>query len=131
MAIDRRWGIALLTLVSVGVVAAGIFLLDPGRRADSTAAAAPPPQAQRITVKDLLGREVQVRVPAQRVILGEGRQLYLVAALDTDNPIQRIVGWRKDLIQADPDTYSAYARKFPAIADIPTFGGFEEGTFDI
>jgi iron complex transport system substrate-binding protein len=131
MAIDRRWGIALLTLVSVGVVAAGIFLLDPGRRADSAAAAALPPQAQRVTVKDLLGREVQVRVPAQRVILGEGRQLYLVAALDTDNPIQRIVGWRKDLIQADPDTYSAYARKFPAIADIPTFGGFEEGTFDI
>ena len=131
MAIDRRWGIALLTLVSVGVVAAGIFLLDPGHRSDSAAAAALPPQAQRVTVKDLLGREVQVRVPAQRVILGEGRQLYLVAALDTDNPIQRIVGWRKDLIQADPDTYSAYARKFPAIADIPTFGGFEDGTFDI
>ncbi|WP_434630468.1 ABC transporter substrate-binding protein [Pseudomonas sp. Z1-29] len=83
------------------------------------------------TVTDLLGRQVQVRIPVQRVILGEGRQLYLVAALDTDNPIRRIVGWRKDLIQSDPDTYGAYLRRYPAIARIPTFGGFEDGTFDI
>ncbi|MDR0279446.1 MAG: ABC transporter substrate-binding protein [Paucimonas sp.] len=83
------------------------------------------------TVTDLLGREVKVRVPVRRVILGEGRQLYLVAALDRENPLQRIVGWRKDLIQADPDTYNAYRQQFPAIAAIPTFGGFEDGTFDI
>lgn len=87
--------------------------------------------ATRTTVTDLLGRQVQVRIPVQRVILGEGRQLYLVAALDTDNPIRRIVGWRKDLIQSDPDTYGAYLRRYPAIARIPTFGGFEDGTFDI
>jgi iron complex transport system substrate-binding protein len=83
------------------------------------------------TVTDLLGRKVQVNLPVQRVILGEGRQLYLLAALDTQNPIERIVGWRKDLIQSDPDTYNAYLRKFPGIASIPTFGGFEDGTFDI
>ena len=83
------------------------------------------------TVTDLLGRQVKVHLPVRRVILGEGRQLYLVAALDTQNPIERIVGWRKDLIQSDPDTYSAYLRAFPAITKIPTFGGFEDGTFDI
>ncbi|OPA91054.1 ABC transporter substrate-binding protein [Pseudomonas fluorescens] len=90
-----------------------------------------PVLAAPATVTDLLGRKVQVNLPVQRVILGEGRQLYLVAALDTQNPIERIVGWRKDLIQSDPDTYNAYLRKFPAIASIPTFGGFEDGTFDI
>ncbi|MEH6350626.1 ABC transporter substrate-binding protein [Pseudomonas sp. 3JA] len=83
------------------------------------------------SVTDLLGRQVKVHLPVRRVILGEGRQLYLVAALDTQNPIERIVGWRKDLIQSDPDTYGAYRRKFPEIAKIPTFGGFEDGTFDI
>lgn len=88
-------------------------------------------QPPRTTVTDLLGRQVQVQVPVRHVILGEGRQLYLVAALDTDNPIQRIVGWRKDLIQSDPDTYAAYLKAFPKIAEIPTFGGFEDGTFDI
>ena len=54
------------------------------------------------SVTDLLGRQVKVHLPVRRVILGEGRQLYLVAALDTQNPIERIVGWRKDLIQSDP-----------------------------
>lgn len=83
------------------------------------------------SVTDLLGRQVKVHLPVRRVILGEGRQLYLVAALDTQNPIERIVGWRKDLIQSDPDTYGAYLRKYPDIAKIPTFGGFEDGTFDI
>lgn len=90
-----------------------------------------PALAAPTTVTDLLGRQVKVNLPVQRVILGEGRQLYLVAALDTQNPIERIVGWRKDLIQSDPDTYNAYLRQFPEIANIPTFGGFEDGTFDI
>jgi iron complex transport system substrate-binding protein len=90
-----------------------------------------PDTTPRTTVTDLLGRQVQVRIPVRRVILGEGRQLYLVAALDTANPIQRIVGWRKDLIQSDPDTYGAYLQRYPDIAKIPTFGGFEDGTFDI
>ena len=68
------------------------------------------------SVTDLLGRQVKVHLPVRRVILGEGRQLYLVAALDTQNPIERIVGWRKDLIQSDPDTYGAYLRKYPDLS---------------
>ena len=55
-------------------------------------------------VTDLLGRTVNVKLPVQRVILGEGRQLYLVAMFDKENPAQRIVAWRKDLIQSDPAT---------------------------
>ena len=90
-----------------------------------------PDSTDKTTVTDLLGRQVQVRIPVRRVILGEGRQLYLVAALDTANPLRRIVGWRKDLIQSDPDTYAAYLRRYPEIAKVPTFGGFEDGTFDI
>ncbi|TFT50860.1 ABC transporter substrate-binding protein, partial [Proteus mirabilis] len=56
-------------------------------------------------VTDLLGRTVNVKLPVQRVILGEGRQLYLVAMFDKENPAQRIVAWRKDLIQSDPATW--------------------------
>jgi iron complex transport system substrate-binding protein len=128
MTIQRRWAGALITLfIAAAVLAAWFFFAGrvPEQQAPRAASAG------TATVTDLLGRQVQVRVPVQRVILGEGRQLYLVAALDTENPLQRLVGWRKDLIQADPDTYAAYLRKFPKIADIPTFGGFEEGTFDI
>ena len=128
MTAKRQWRSALIAAAGIAVLAGALFALK--RTGDAAAVAAEgTPALTKVT--DLLGREVQVRVPVRRVILGEGRQLYLVAALDTDDPIKRVVGWRKDLIQSDPDTWSAYLRKFPRIADIPTFGGFEDGTFDI
>ncbi|WP_024910947.1 ABC transporter substrate-binding protein [Chania multitudinisentens] len=83
------------------------------------------------TVTDLLGRNVVVKLPVQRVILGEGRQLYLVAMLDRENPAQHLVAWRRDLIQSDPATWQQYRERFPQLEKIPTFGGSEQGTFDI
>ncbi|EPZ0269201.1 ABC transporter substrate-binding protein, partial [Serratia marcescens] len=64
-------------------------------------------------VTDLFGRTVNIKLPVQRVILGEGRQLYLVAMLDKENPAKRIVAWRKDLIQSDPATWQQYRQQFP------------------
>lgn len=125
MALQRRLSAACFALLFAAMAGMAILALLPR----GAVAATQPPATT--TVTDLLGRQVEVHVPVRRVILGEGRQLYLVAALDTENPMQRIVGWRKDLIQSDPDTWSAYLRKFPEIARIPTFGGFEDGTFDI
>ncbi|UKV15129.1 ABC transporter substrate-binding protein [Thalassospiraceae bacterium SW-3-3] len=88
-------------------------------------------QAEIITVTDIAGREVRVNMPIQRAVLGEGRQLYIIAALDRENPAKRIVGWRKDLIEADPATYQAYLAKFPAFGDIPSFAGLEQSLIDI
>ncbi|MBS4431283.1 ABC transporter substrate-binding protein [Pectobacterium punjabense] len=88
--------------------------------------------AQTSTViKDVLGREVRVNTPVQRVMLGEGRQLYLVAMLDREDPAKRIVAWRRDLIQSDPATWHQYRDRFPQLAKIPTFDGTEKGTFDV
>ncbi|MCE6980974.1 ABC transporter substrate-binding protein [Pseudomonas frederiksbergensis] len=126
MASVHRRSHAFVALLLAGLLGVALFFSLAPRNA---VAAVQDPAA--VTVTDLLGRKVKVHLPVRRVILGEGRQLYLVAALDTQNPIERIVGWRKDLIQSDPDTYGAYLRKFPDIAKIPTFGGFEDGTFDI
>ncbi|MCM2475817.1 ABC transporter substrate-binding protein [Rhizobium sp. CG5] len=84
-----------------------------------------------IKIKDITGREVEVSVPVERVILGEGRQIYFTAALDTDAPFARVVGWRDDFKKADLDGYNAYLEKFPEMAKIPTFGGMKDGTFDI
>ncbi len=88
-------------------------------------------QAEIITVTDIAGREVGVNMPIQRAVLGEGRQIYIIAALDRENPAKRIVGWRKDLIEADPATYQAYLAKFPAFGDIPAFAGLEQSLIDI
>ena len=87
--------------------------------------------AAPITLTDIAGREVTLDGAAERVILGEGRQIFFAAVLDGDDPFQRVVGWRNDLLQASPESYALYAEKFPHIAEIPTFGGFKDGTFDI
>nr|WP_245297263.1 ABC transporter substrate-binding protein [Rhizobium oryziradicis] len=86
---------------------------------------------EMVKIKDITGREVSVNVPVERVILGEGRQIYFTAALDTDHPFKRIVGWRDDFQKADLDGYNIYLKKFPEMGKIPTFGGMKDGTFDI
>ncbi|MGR2740158.1 ABC transporter substrate-binding protein [Billgrantia sp. Q4P2] len=88
-------------------------------------------QAEEITITDIAGREVTVEVPVERVILGEGRQIYLLGALQPEDPFARVVGWREDFSQADPDSYARYAAKFPELEALPTFGGFKDGTFDV
>ncbi|WP_234794659.1 ABC transporter substrate-binding protein [Xaviernesmea oryzae] len=91
-----------------------------------TAAAAEPK-----TVTDVTGRKVEIDVPVKHVILGEGRQIYFLAALDREAPFSHVVGWRDDLAKADPETYAAYLAKYPEIAKLPVFGGMKDGTFDI
>lgn len=56
--------------------------------------------AKPTVVTDILGRKVTVNTPIKKVILGEGRMLYLVAMLDKDNPAKRIVamGDRKSVV---------------------------------
>lgn len=90
-----------------------------------------PAAAEKVTVTDIIGRKVEVEAPVRNIILGEGRQMYFVAALDKDDPFKRVVGWRDDLGKADPDTYRAYEKRYPQIAKLPTFGGMKEGSFDI
>lgn len=106
-------------------------LLGTAMLAASLVAAAPPALADKVSVTDVLGRKVEVEAPVQRVILGEGRQMYFVAALDKDDPFKRVVGWRDDLSKADPDSYKQYLARYPQIAKLPSFGGAKEGAFDI
>ena len=86
---------------------------------------------EAVKITDIAGREVEVSVPVERVILGEGRQIYFTAALDTDNPFGRVIGWRDDFKKADLDGYNIYLKKYPEMEKIPTFGGMKDGTFDI
>ncbi len=86
--------------------------------------------AESFQVTDVVGREVAIEGPVTKVILGEGRLLYAVAALERENPFARVVGWRDDLIKNDPQTYAFYRERFPQADKLPTFGGVKDGTFD-
>jgi len=87
--------------------------------------------AEDITVTDITGRQITLDAPAERVILGEGRQIYLLSVLNPEDPFAHVVGWREDFSQADPDNYGRYLARFPDIGALPTFGGFKDGTFDV
>ncbi|HKV00181.1 MAG TPA: ABC transporter substrate-binding protein [Vineibacter sp.] len=88
-------------------------------------------QPAMISVTDLAGRQVKVRAPVKRVLLGEGRLLHLFAALDNKALLDRIAAWRNDMIQDDPASYRQYLAAFPKLAQIPRFGGNEGSIIDI
>ena len=83
------------------------------------------------TVTDVVGRTVTVKTPVERVLLGEGRQLYVVASLDMDDPFKRVVGWGDDLRTADYDTYVTYQEMFPHLTQIPIMGSASSGSFSV
>lgn len=84
--------------------------------------------AQAFTVTDVAGREVSFDAPVERVILGEGRLLYSLATIETENPFEHVVGWRNDLWTTDQVSFDAYAEKFPQARDLPFLGNLTDGT---
>ncbi|NTJ44454.1 ABC transporter substrate-binding protein [Agrobacterium larrymoorei] len=80
---------------------------------------------------DAAGRTVEMDLPAKRIIIGEARQVHIIAALKGDQTFDTIVGWRDDLIKKDPDSYTAYVERFPQINDLPQFGYLPQGGFSL
>ncbi|MEJ8475521.1 ABC transporter substrate-binding protein [Roseibium algae] len=107
---------------SLGVIAASAILAGI---LTSTAS------AEKIQVTDIAGRTVDVEKNPSRIVLGEGRMLYSLALLDRENPFKRIVGWKDDLINYDPDAYRKYLAAFPEAADIPNLGSPYSGEYSI
>ena len=87
-----------------------------------------PAFAQAFTVTDVAGREVSFDAPVERVILGEGRLIYSLATIETENPFAKVVGWRNDLWTTDLDGFNAYVEKFPEAKDLPFLGNLTDGT---
>lgn len=77
---------------------------------------------ETITVTDIAGRTVEVTKNPQKIVIGEGRMIYSIAVLDTENPFQRVVGWKDDMVNFDPDAYRKYLAVFPSIAELESFG---------
>ncbi|WFU38874.1 ABC transporter substrate-binding protein [Bradyrhizobium sp. CB82] len=109
------------TLVLIGLPPAAASAGEPGL----TQTQAP------LTLTDIAGRQVTLKVPVKRMLLGEGRQLYLIASLEPENPLAHVVAWRTDLITADPATYAQYLDVFPELAKLPAFKGQEDSLIDI
>ncbi|MBO9409463.1 ABC transporter substrate-binding protein [Shimia sp. R9_1] len=78
--------------------------------------------AETIKLTDIAGRVVEVEKNPSKVVIGEGRMIYSIALLDQENPFARVVGWKDDMINYDPDAYRKYLATYPEIEDLPSFG---------
>jgi len=78
------------------------------------------PALAEVTATDILGREVTLEAPAQRIVLGEGRHMAVLGLLH-DDPVSRVVGWRQDKALDGP-TMAAWRGRFPAIDAIRPVG---------
>jgi iron complex transport system substrate-binding protein len=107
---------------ATAVTAVTFATLAAGTAAHAASAPAAAASASSQTVTDLAGRTVRIPAEPHRILLGESRLLMAVALLEGKQPLARIVGWQGDLPQMDPQTFNAYAQKFPAIEQIPLIG---------
>lgn len=117
-----------MTLQSIARTA---FVCALATAAIITMSFANPALAQTITVTDIAGRTISVEKNPQKVVIGEGRMIYSIALLDTENPFNRIVGWKNDMVKYDPDAYRKYLAQFPEAAKIKNFGSPYSGEWSL
>lgn len=95
-------------------------------------ASAPDASAEAVTLTDIAGRDVTLPQAPTRIILGEGRMMYAIAPLTDGNPFEKIVGWKDDLIQYDPDAFRKFEAAFPQdAARMVNFGNPYAGDFSV
>lgn len=87
--------------------------------------------AERVTVTDLAGRTVSVPATVERVILGEGRYVPVLAILDRDDPVRRVVGQLGEFQRLDPGTHAQYLARFPRLGEIPLVGRVSADSFSV
>jgi len=87
--------------------------------------------ADTVTVTDVAGRTVEVPKDPTRIVLGESRMIYAISVIDRENPFARVVGWKDDLENFDPDAYRKFLAKFPEIADIALLGSPTDAEYSL
>lgn len=89
-------------------------------------------KAEAVTLTDIAGRQVTLDEHPDKIILGEGRMMYAIAAITDGNPFDQIVGWKDDLVQYDPDAFRKFEDVFPLDTQrMINFGNPYAGDFSI
>ena len=74
-------------------------------------------------ITDIAGRQVSIRQPVSRILLGDGTLAYALALLRPEDPFNGVVAWGDNFRAADLDGYRTYQQRFPQIEQIPRFSG--------
>ncbi|AEF55204.1 ABC transporter substrate-binding protein [Marinomonas posidonica] len=87
-------------------------------------------QAKVTVIDDVLGRQVEVDVPAKRVVLGFYAEDYM--AIGTEKAFDHVVGLSRDTWEGwRPASWNLYTNYRPSLKDIPDVGEVEAQTFSI
>lgn len=82
------------------------------------------------TITDVLGREVQVDVPAKRIMLGFYYTDYLAVA--GKDALDNVVGFSKAVwTDWTPTSWEVYSKALPKLNDLADVGEVEVGTFSV
>lgn len=84
-----------------------------------------------ITITDVVGREVELKAPVDKVVLANGRFIQEFAAIEGEDFATKVVGIGSDLLKFDKDIYDKYTEKFPEMKNIADIGHFSDGTFNV
>ncbi|MEH6493928.1 ABC transporter substrate-binding protein, partial [Halopseudomonas sp.] len=84
-----------------------------------------------LALEDLAGRALTPPAKVERIVLGEGRLLPVLAVLEGDAVLERLVGMPRDLPLVAPGTYAAYIERYPALAEVPPIGQGAADTFSL
>lgn len=111
-------------VLSVAQATLFAFALGSATAATSTASA--------MSITDIAGRTVEVSDSPKAVILGEGRMMYSIAALQPDAPFDGVLGWKDDMILYDPDAFRRFETAFPDDTQrLINFGNPYAGDFSV
>ncbi len=95
------------------------------------AALAPRPAlAAPIQVTDILGRQVTLPGPAQRVVLAQARHFQVLSLL-TPDPAAILAGWSDEFKTSFAPDYQVALQRFPSLAEVPVVGRHRPDTFSV
>ncbi|MDO5058254.1 MAG: ABC transporter substrate-binding protein [Lautropia sp.] len=120
------------------LLTAALLSLSPlppqaAQAADNATPAAGSTRAQAtgpITITDVLGRQVELKAPARRIILTQARHMPVLALL-TPDPVSLLAGWSDEYRTSFANEYRTYLQRFPAIARIPVVGRHTADSFSV
>lgn len=91
-------------------------------------------KGQQITVTDIEGRQVTLKVPVDKVILqhsGSGGGFITLLALEGKEAPKKIAGWDPGLKESRYDMWKKFSEAIPGLKDIPDAGAIDKETFSV
>ena len=113
------------TLAAIGCAALSFVATACGADAKSSDAAAD--SKGELTVTDVAGRTVTFDKQPERIVLGEGRAMFVTSMLDQGNPGEHIVAIGSDLHQGAPSFENKLFEAKPKLKEMPTIGSIAKG----